>query len=60
MTELFGFTLVYIIPGIIGWVFWRYPIKRIIALWTGRDTMLTFIPEARHVHHTERILRLTK
>ena len=60
MSELYGFTLVYVIPGIAGWVFWRYPIRRLISLWTGRDVMLSLIPDASHVHHSERILGIRR
>lgn len=56
MTELYGFILLYVIPGGIAYVFWRYPIRRLIALWVGRDVMLRFIPKPADVHHTERLL----
>lgn len=58
MTQLLGLTLLYVIPGILAALFWVWPIRRLINLWTGRDVMLRFIPEHRHVAHTERILGL--
>lgn len=59
MSELFGFTLLYLIPGLLAAVFWFGPIRRLIAYWTHRDLMLSLIPAARAVHHSERILRTT-
>lgn len=59
MSELYGLTLIYVIPGVIAGTFWLWPMRRLINLWTGRDAMLTLIPKREHVHHTERLLQVT-
>lgn len=55
MTVLLGFTLLYGIPAVLAVGFWLL-IRRLAAYWTHRDLMLSLIPKARHVHHSERIL----
>lgn len=56
MTYLLGFTILYGIPAVLAGVFWLWPVRRLIAMWVGRDVMLGFIPESRHVAHTEKLL----
>lgn len=56
MTVLAGLFWIYGPIGILATLLWCWPVRRLIALWTGRDVMLSFIPESRHVAHTERIL----
>lgn len=60
MTAVFGFTLLYLIPGLLAAVFWFGPIRRLIAYWTHRDLMLSLIPTPAHVYHSERILGIVK
>lgn len=55
MSELYGFTLVYGIPAALSVPFW-WLVRRLTHMWNGRDVMLSLIPEAAHVHHTERLL----
>lgn len=31
-------------------------LKHLVGLWTGRDVMTRFRPEAHNVHHTEHLL----
>lgn len=59
MNVLFGFLLLYIVPGVAAALFWLGPIRRLIAYWTHRDLMLSLIPPAWTVHHTERITGVT-
>lgn len=58
MTYLLGFVLIYGVPALLAALFWLSPwfIRRLIAAWTGRDVMLSFIPAALDVAHTERLL----
>lgn len=60
MSFVLGLVTLYGIPGVLAWAFWRFPIRRLIALWVGRDVMLSFIPAPKDVHHSERILRLAE
>lgn len=60
MNVLFGFLLLYVIPGVAAALFWLGPIRRLIAYWTHRDLMLSLIPTPAHVHHSERLLRVTR
>lgn len=52
---ILGFFLIYGVPALLAYVFWLL-VKRLVAYWVGRDVMLSFIPAALDVAHTERIL----
>ena len=59
MSVLLGFTILYLIPGVLAAVFWLVPVRRLIKLWDGRDFMESLIPDRRHIAFLERLLRLT-
>lgn len=55
MTCVYGFALIYGIPAVLAFAFWLL-VRRAVAYWVHRDLMLSLIPKAVHVHHTERLL----
>lgn len=60
MSELAGFILVYGIPAALAALFWFGPIRRLINTWDTFTLMDELRPKPEHVHHTERIMGITR
>jgi cytochrome c oxidase assembly factor CtaG len=54
---LLGAIIVYLIPAVLAVPFWLC-VRRLAALWTGRDFMCSLIPTARSVNQTEILLHV--
>lgn len=55
---LVGLFWIYGPIAVLAGFLWLSPwfVRRLVALWVGRDVMLGFIPKPEHVHMTEKLL----
>lgn len=57
MNIVAGFLIVYVIPACFAVVFWVL-VRAWVRVLNGRDVLAQFRPLPKHVHHTERLLKL--
>lgn len=58
MMVMAGFLIVYVIPACFAVVFWG-SVRALFRTYEARDVMKQFRANPTHVHHTERLLRVT-
>lgn len=59
MTELFGFTLLYLIPALLVTPLW-WLVRRLALTWETRNLMDDCRPTPWQIHHTERVTGIVK